>query len=130
MEPEAFLKMRREVGRARSSGLVYMAEDEKQYKRLNPRRKVFIPCHLAWQDHRMSGTTVDVSYTGIAVSVPGTEEVQWKEAVIHIIPDEIVLRAQPVYVQPRVDSQRAGFKVMLIESGSREWGKLCYVPHW
>ena len=42
----------------------------------------------------------------------------------------IVLRAQPVHVQHRVDSQRAGFKVMLIESGSLEWGKLCYVPQW
>ncbi len=106
-----------------------MAEDEKQYKRLNPRRRVFIPCHLAWQDHRVSGTTVDVSYTGVAVSVPGTEEVQWKEAAIHI-PDGIVLRALPVYVQPRVESQRAGFKVMLIERGDLEWRKLCYVPQW
>ena len=108
---------------------MYMAEDEKQYKRLNPRRKVFIPCRLAWQDYRVSGTTVDVSYTGIAVSLPGSEEVRWKEALIHI-PDEIVLRAQPGHVQRRVDSQRAGFKVMLVESGGREWGKLCYVPQW
>ena len=106
-----------------------MAEDEKQYKRLNPRRHVFIPCLVAWQDYQMSGTTIDVSHRGIAVSLPRPQEVQWKEAVIHI-PDGIVLRALPVYVQPRVDSQRAGFKVMLIESGSREWGKLCYVPQW
>ncbi len=108
---------------------MYMAEDEKQYKRLNPRRRVLIPCHLAWQDHRVSGTTVDVSYTGVAVSLPRPQEVRWKEAKIHIA-EGIVLRALPVYVQPRVESQRAGFKVMLIESGSREWGKLCYVPQW
>ena len=111
------------------SGWVYMAEDEKQYKRLNPRRRVFIPCHLAWQDHRVSGTTVDVSYTGVAVSLPRAQEVRWKEALIHI-PDGIVLRALPVYVQHRVESQRAGFKVVLIESGGLEWGKLCYVPQW
>ena len=106
-----------------------MAEDEKQYKRLNPRRRVLIPCHLAWQDHRVSGTTVDVSYMGVAVSIPGTEEVRRKEAVIHIA-EGIVLRALPVYVQHRLDSQRAGFKVKHIESGDLEWGKLCYVPQW
>jgi len=41
-----------------------------------------------------------------------------------------VLRGLPVYVQHRLDSQRAGFKVMHIESGDLEWGKLCYVPQW
>ena len=111
------------------SGLVYMAEDEKQFKREHPRRHVFIPCRLAWQDYRVSGTTVNVSYTGVAVSLPRAEEVLWKDAVIHI-PDGIVLRALPVYVQHRAESQRAGFKVMLVESGVLEWGKLCYVPQW
>ena len=106
-----------------------MDKNEKQYKRLFPRRHVFMPCRLAWQNDLVSGTTVDVSYTGVAVSVPRPQEVRWNEALIHI-PEGIVLRALPVHVQPRVDSQRAGFKVMLIESGSREWGKLCYVPQW
>jgi len=106
-----------------------MGENEKQFKREFPRRHVYMPCRLAWQDHRVSGTTVDVSYTGVAVSVPRPQEVRWNEALIHI-PEGIVLRALPVHVQPRVDSQRAGFKVMLIESGDREWGKLCYVPQW
>ena len=106
-----------------------MGENEKQFKREFPRRHVYMPCHLAWQDHRVSGTTVDVSYMGVAVSIPGTEEVRRKEAAIHIA-EGIVLRALPVYVQHRLDSQRAGFKVMHIESGDLEWGKLCYVPQW
>jgi len=92
-----------------------MGENKKQFKREFPRRHVYIPCRLAWQDHRVSGTTVDVSYMGVAV--------------IHIA-GGIVLRALPVYVQHRLDSQRAGFKVMHIESGDLEWGKLCYVPQW
>src|SRR5207245_11628140 len=106
------------------SGLVHMAKDEKQYKRLNPRRHVFIPCRLAWQDYRMSGTTIDVSHRGVAVSLPRAQEVRWKEAVIHI-PEGIVLRALPVYVQHRLESQRAGLKVMLIESEGLERGSLC-----
>ena len=61
-----------------------MGENKKQFKREFPRRHVYIPCRLAWQDHRVSGTTVDVSYMGVAVSSPGTEEVRQKEAVIHI----------------------------------------------
>ncbi len=77
----------------------------------------------------MSGTTVDVSYTGVAVSFPRAEEIRWKEALIHI-PDGIVLRALPVHVQHQVASQRTGFKIVLIESGGLEWGKLCYVPQW
>jgi len=111
------------------SGWVYMAEDEKQYKRLNPRRHVFIPCLVAWQDYQMSGTTIDVSHRGIAVSLPRAQEVRWKEAVIYIA-EGIVLRALPVYVQHRLESQRAGFEVLLIESGGLKWGKLCYVPQW
>lgn len=118
-----------EIGRAHSSGLVYMAEDEKQFKRVYPRRHVFIPCRLAWQDYRVSGTTVNVSYTGVAGSLPRAGEVRRKEALIHI-PDGIVLRALPVYVQHRVESQRAGFKVVLIEKGQRAWTNLCHVVRW
>src|SRR2546426_10099728 len=71
------------------SGWVYMAEDGKEYKRLNPRRRGFIPWHLAWQDHRVSEATVEGSDTGRAGSVRGTEGAQCKEAVIQI-PDGIV----------------------------------------
>ena len=106
-----------------------MGENEKQFKREYPRRHVSMPCRLAWQDYRVSGTTVDVSYKGVAVSVPGPQEVRWNEALIHI-PEGIVLRALPVHVQHRAESQRAGFKVMLIEGGDLEWRKLCYVPQW
>ena len=106
-----------------------MGENEKQFKREFPRRHVYMPCRLAWQNDLVSGTTVDVSYTGVAVSLSRAEEVRWKEALIHI-PDGTVLRALPVHVQHRVASQRTGFKIVLIESGGLEWGKLCYVPQW
>lgn len=83
----------------------------------------------------MLGRIRDVSYEGLAVLLRSPIEVTSEDAAaIHIAltqgEEKIVLRAQPVHVQPRANSSRVGFKIILVERGEQKWHHLCYVPSW
>jgi len=102
--------------------------------RLYPRRRHAAPCRLTWQEQQILGTTIDVSYSGLALSLSGEAELSGEEEVliqisIHI-PDAVTLRAHPVYIHHQQgENKRVGFKLASIERGEEHWHTLCYAPH-
>lgn len=108
-----------------------MAEDEKQYKRLYPRRKVSVSCQLMWQEDQAFGNAVDVSLGGLTIMLHRPVKPN-KEGVVIRIPEGegIVLRARPVHRHTLAKGTLVGFEIERIESGKQEWQHLCYVPSW
>ena len=103
--------------------------------RLYPRRRHSAPCRLTWQERQILGTTIDVSYSGLALSLSGEAELSGEgEVLIQIsshIPDAVTLRAHPVYIhRQQGENKRIGFKLASIERGEEHWHTLCYAPHW
>jgi hypothetical protein len=99
-----------------------------------------------WQERQIRGTIIDVSYSGLALSLSGEAELRVEREVLiqvpfHIpdavtllpvhIPDAVTLRAHPVYIHHQQgENKRVGFKLASIESGEEHWHTLCYAPHW
>lgn len=106
-----------------------MAEGEKQYRRLYPRRKALVPCQLTWQENQAFGNTSDVSLGGLAIVLRRRIE-PIKEEVMVRTPEGIAIRALPVHWQSRVKGTLVGFEIEQIENGKQEWQRLCYVPSW
>jgi PilZ domain-containing protein len=103
--------------------------DERPLQRWFPRRKVFLPCSVSWQDRRVYGRTVDVSYAGVGVML--AEAVVVKGEALVQMPDGIWLRARPVYLgQENGGRYRVGCRIEFIERGEKRWTNLCYVPRW
>ena len=98
-------------------------------KRWFPRRKVSLPCSVSWQDRRVLGKTVDVSYAGVGALL--SEAVDVNVEVLVQVPEGIQLQVRPVYHQQE-NSERylVGCKIELIERGEQQWMNLCYVPRW
>src|SRR2546421_5278045 len=91
-----------------------MAED--QAGRLYPRRRLSAPCRLTWQERQIPGTTIDVSYSGLALSLPREAQLSMEGEVLIHMPDAITLRARPVYIHPqKTEVTRVGFEVATIE---------------
>jgi hypothetical protein len=103
--------------------------------RLYPRRRHSAPCRLTWQERQFLGTIIDVSYSGLALSLSGEAELSGEgEVLIQIstpIHDAVTLRAHPVYIHHQQgENKRVGFKLASIERGEEHWHTLCYAPHW
>lgn len=103
--------------------------------RLYPRRRHAAPCRLTWQARQFLGTIIDVSYSGLALSLSGEAELSGEgEVLIQIpihIPDAVTLRAHPVYIHHQQgENKRVGFKLASIERGEEHWHTLCYAPRW
>ena len=103
--------------------------------RLYPRRRHSAPCLLTWQERQFLGTIIDVSYSGLALSLAGEVELNDEgEVLIQIpigIPDAVTLRARPVYIHPQQgEKKRVGFKLASIERGEEHWHTLCDAPRW
>ena len=100
-----------------------------------PRRRLSAPCRLTWQKRQILGTIIDVSYSGLALSLSGKAELSG-EGEVHIqilfhIPDAVTLRAHPVYIhRQQGENKRVGFKLASIESGEEHWHTLCYAHRW
>lgn len=98
--------------------------------RLYPRRKHSVPCRLTWQERQILGTMIDVSYSGLALSLSGEAQLSVEREVVIHIPDAITLRARPVYIHHQQgEDKRVGFKLASIERGEEHWHSLCFVPH-
>jgi hypothetical protein len=71
---------------------------------------------VSWQDRRVPGKTVDVSYAGLGVLLSEAVDVN-VEALVQI-PEGIQLRARPIYHKLE-NSERylVGCKIELIERG-------------
>jgi len=84
---------------------------------------------VSWEDRRVTGKTVDVSYAGLGVLLSDSVDVN-AEAQVQM-PEGIRLRVQPVYLQ-QANGERnlMGCKIEFIEQGEQEWMNLCYVPRW
>ncbi|MGH7259158.1 MAG: PilZ domain-containing protein [Nitrospiraceae bacterium] len=108
---------------------------EKQtHERAHPRRKIYMTCEISHGDRLVSGKIIDASYGGIGVLLPAGAESIKGEARVHISPlrespvqspEEIMLRAQPVYLKQMSKGHHVGFKIEEIESGEPEWTRLC-----
>jgi PilZ domain-containing protein len=108
-----------------------MIENEKQYKRLYPRRKTSMPCELMWQENQAVGRSMDVSLRGLTVILPKPVEQTSEEVVIRIPEGEgIVFRARPIHRRSMAKGTLVGFEIERIESGKQEWQRICYVPSW
>ena len=113
--------------------IVHMAEGEKQkqYKRLYPRRKASVPCQLVWQENQALGSSSDVSLGGLNVMLHSAVEPTHEGVEIRIPEGEgIVLQARPVHRQSLAKGTLVGFEIERIESGKRDWHRICYVPSW
>jgi len=99
--------------------------------RLYPRRRHSVPCRLTWQERQILGTMIDVSYSGLALSLSGEAQVSVEREVLIHIPDAITLRARPVYIHHQQgEDKRVGFKLASIERGEEHWHCLCFGPRW
>lgn len=111
--------------------LAHMAETEKQYRRLYPRRKASVSCQLMWQEDQASGKSVDVSLGGLTIMLHRPVATDKEGMVVHIPQGEgIVLRVRPIHSHAHVKGTLVGFEIERIETGKQEWQHLCYVPSW
>ena len=68
---------------------------------------------------------IDVSYSGLALLVPGEAQLSAVGEVIINITGSITLRARPVYIHPtQGEDKRVGFKIASIERGEERWHSL------
>jgi hypothetical protein len=104
------------------------------HERSHLRRKIYMSCEISHEDRMVTGRIIDASYGGIGVLIPSGAESLKGEVRIHISPmrespvespEEIMLRARPVYLQQKSKGHHAGFRIAQIESGETEWMRLC-----
>jgi hypothetical protein len=104
------------------------------HERAHPRRKIYMSCEINHEDRLVNGKIIDTSYGGIGVLIPTGAESLKGEVRIHISPmrespvespEEIMLRARPVYLRQKSKGHHAGFRIVQIESGESEWMRLC-----
>lgn len=91
-------------------------------------------CQVGYEDRLVSGKVIDASYAGIGILLPQGADLLKGEARVHISPlrespvespEEILLRAQPVYRKQMSKGHHVGFRIEQIESGEPEWKRLC-----
>jgi hypothetical protein len=88
-----------------------------------------------WQERQFLGTIIDVSYSGLALSLSGEAELSGEGAVLiqipSHIPNAVTLQAHPVYIhRQQGEHKRVGFKLARIERGEEHWHTLCCAPRW
>ena len=90
-----------------------------------PRRRLSAPCRLTWQERQILGTMIDVSHSGLALSVSGEAQLSAVGEVLIHIPGSITVRARPVYIHPtQGEDKRIGFKIASVERGEEHWHSL------
>lgn len=91
-------------------------------------------CEISHEDRQVTGKIIDASYGGLGALIPSGAESLKGEVRIHISPmrespvespEEIMLRARPVYLRQKSKGHHAGFRIVQIESGEPEWMRLC-----
>ncbi len=108
---------------------------EKQtHERAHPRRKIYMTCEVGYEDRLVSGKIIDASYGGIGILLPQGADLIKGEVRVHISPlrespvespEEIILRARPVYLKQMTKGHHVGFRIQEIKSGEPEWKRLC-----
>src|SRR3989338_2933524 len=108
--------------------------EKQSNERAHPRRKIYMTCEVAYEDRLVFGKVIDASYGGIGILLPQGADLIKGEVRIHISPlrespvqspEEITLRARPVYRKEMTKGHHVGFRVEQIESGEPEWMRLC-----
>jgi len=89
--------------------------------RLFPRTQATLPCKVSWHEGDVAGTAKNISYNGIAVSLPKTISPQTQEPARIAMQEPILLSAIPVHTQTNQDGSVIGFRVMKIEAGEQLW---------
>jgi len=104
------------------------------HERAHPRRKIYMTCEVSHEDRMVTGKIIDASYGGIGVLIPAGAELLKGEVRIHVAPmrespiqspEEIMLRARPVYLKQMSKGHHVGFRIAQIEGGEPEWMRLC-----
>jgi len=102
--------------------------------RAHPRRKIYMACEVACENHLVPGKVIDASYGGIGILLPQGADLINGEVLVHISPlrespvqspEEIILRAQPTYRKQMTKGHHVGFRIEQIESDELEWKRLC-----
>lgn len=89
--------------------------------RLYPRTQAMLPCRVSWQENDVAGTAKNISYNGIAVSLPTTVPAQTEESARISLQEPILLSAIPVHARADQEGFMIGFRVTRIEAGEQIW---------
>jgi cellulose synthase (UDP-forming) len=80
------------------------------------------PCRLSTSAHLLTGTLLDMSFTGVSASFPSTPEGSLAGSLLEL--PQITLKVSPVSIMRRLSETRVRFKVDNIEQGERRWREL------
>ncbi|HXV68362.1 MAG TPA: glycosyltransferase [Nitrospira sp.] len=80
------------------------------------------PCRLSTSAHLLTGTLLDMSFTGVSASFPSTPKGSLAGSLLEL--PQITLKVSPVSIMRRLSETRVRFKVDNIEQGERRWREL------
>lgn len=89
--------------------------------RLFPRTQAMLPCKVSWHEDAVAGTVKNISYNGIAVSLPTAFPPQTQEPARISLQESVLLSAIPVHTQTDQEGFVIGFRVTKIEAGEQMW---------
>ena len=80
-----------------------------------------LPCRISWHEGDIAGTAKNISYNGIAVSLPAAVPPQALESARISLQEPILLSAIPVHTRTDREGFVIGFRVTKIEAGEQLW---------
>jgi PilZ domain-containing protein len=89
--------------------------------RLFPRTQAVLPCRVTWHEDDVAGTAKNISYNGIAVSLPAAVPPQTQEPARISLQEPILLSVIPVHTRTDQEGCVIGFRVTKIEAGEQLW---------
>ena len=91
------------------------------YGRQTHRMDALLPCTVSWNKNDIAGTAKNISYDGIAVTLPVIILPKTQEPIRISLQDPIVLSVTRVHARIERESFVIGFRVTKIESGEQLW---------
>lgn len=96
-------------------------------RRQMPRMPIHVPCTIGILPHTLQGTTLNISYNGVAALFPSHPPNSLAGSILDI--KGIQLKVEPVRISTHNNQTLIQFRVRHIESGESQWRDL-HSSHW